>query len=824
MPNENVCEFAGIHLLDTVWNVDREYTYRIPESLRDRVKKGSLVVIPFGNGNVKKTGFVVSVGNVCFASSPKEIISVLDYGKYLPKESVGLSRFMKQRCFCTVGSAVRIMLPPGVNTKRSIWYSVGEEPEKFSDDESEEIYRYVSAEDKITHFELVKIYSEEKIKKLVKTGVLIKLEAVCEKENSKTEIYCSLGRLPQKSERISDGRKRVISALSPEGNEKKSISLKNLCELAEVSQAVVKGLEKSGIVVFENKAVIRGIDLEDIDLSNGGNKRIFSSEMLNIEQKEAYSTLCGLMDSDEAKAALLFGVTGSGKTSVIIGAVSYALSKGKTAIVMLPEIGLTSQAISIFVSYFGEKCALLHSMLSEGERIDAYRRIISGEAKVVIGTRSAVFAPLENIGVIVLDEEQETSYKSEKTPKYHARDIARYRCGVNKALMLLASATPSVESYYKGIKGIYTLVKLEKRYGNMPLPKVIVADLRTDREEGERGMLGGELMARIRETKERDEQSILFVNRRGHSSHVGCHSCGFVYSCPNCSVSLTYHAYTGTGKGKLTCHYCGYTINKPSKCPSCDSIHLNYSGYGTQLLQEELEERLREYKTIRMDADTTSKKSSHKKLLKSFRNKEADILYGTQMIAKGFDFPNVTLVGVVLADSVLYMNDFRAGERTFSLITQLIGRAGRGTTPGNAVVQTYNPDHQVLKLAITQNYEKFFESEIALRKAVVFPPFCEIAIFSVSSKDETVLSSAALKIDEIYHNLLNEYNNSITAVKFGPFREGIYKINGTFRQKLVIKYRECAEVRELFSRMLTQFLELNIENVKIEIDINPLTI
>jgi primosomal protein N' (replication factor Y) len=490
---------------------------------------------------------------------------------------------------------------------------------------------------------------------------------------------------------------------------------------------------------------------------------------------------------------------------------------------MLPEIGLTSQAIGIFVSYFGDRCVLLHSMLSEGERIDAYRKIVSGDAKVVVGTRSAVFAPLRDIGLIVLDEEQETSYKSEKTPKYHARDIARYRCGVNKALMLLASATPSVESYYKGIKGIYTLIKLKNRYGNMPLPTVSISDLRVDREEAERGMIGDELLSNIRQTVDNDEQTILFVNRRGHSSHVGCHSCGYVYKCPNCSVSLTYHSYTASGKGKLTCHYCGYTIKKPEKCPECNSVHMNYSGYGTQLLQEELETRLSGVRALRMDADTTSKKSSHDKLLKSFRNREADILYGTQMVAKGLDFPAVTLVGVVHADAVLYMNDFRASERTFSLITQLIGRAGRGGKSGKAIVQTYNPDHQVLKLAVTQDYEKFFESEIALRKAVVFPPFCEIAVFSVSSKDELLVESAAKKLDSIYMSLKQEYVNT-NALKFGPFKEGVYKINGLFRQKLVIKYRECAEIRELFSKLMTQFLALGLSDVKLEADINPCTV
>ncbi len=813
MPNDNTGRFALVHLLDTVWNLDREYSYVIPREIKDVVIPGALVVVPFGNSNVKKTGFVVSVTDSCDVDGIKTVISVLDYGKYLPEEAVGLSKFIKQRCFCTVGAAVRLMLPPGVNTKRTVTYTAGEEPISFSSEECEEAYRYVCVKERVSHFDLLKVFGEESVKKLLKQGALVKNDSVFEKENSKTEIYCSLLRTPEKGDRITESRQKAVDVLLKE----KTLSMSELCEKANVTSAVVKGLEKNGIISFERKMLFRGLPIE-------AEEKRFAPEMLNEEQREAYETLCQLSDSGEAKASLLFGVTGSGKTSVIIGAVDYTLKKGKTAIVMLPEIGLTAQAMGIFVSYFGNKCVLLHSMLSEGERIDAYRRIISGEGKVVVGTRSAVFAPLTNIGLIVLDEEQETSYKSEKTPKYHARDIARYRCGANKALMLLASATPSVESYYKSLKGIYTLIKLKKRYGDVPLPTVTIADLRVDREDAQRGMIGEELLCRMKEAKEDDDQTILFVNRRGHSSHVGCHSCGYVYTCPNCSVSLTYHAYTQYGSGKLTCHYCGYSVKKPSKCPSCNSVHLNYSGYGTQLLQEELEEKLPHFKSLRMDADTTSKKSSHDKLLKSFRNKEADILYGTQMVAKGLDFPGVTLVGVVLADAVLYMNDFRAGERTFSLITQLIGRAGRGGKPGTAVVQTYNPDHQVLRLAITQDYEKFFESEISLRKAVVFPPFCEIAVFSIISKDETVLSSSAVKLDSIYKELTEKKFKGIAALKFGPFREGIYKINGSYRQKLVIKYRESVEARRLFGELMSEFLELGLDNVKLEVDINPGTV
>ncbi len=811
--------FASIYLIDTVWSLDSEYTYIVPEKLIDSVYPGCLVVVPFGNSNVKKTGFVVSVKEETVYEEVsikglKEIISVPDYGKFLPEESVGLARFIKQRCFCTIGSAVRVMLPPGVNTKRSICYVASDEPQSFPNEQCEEIYRYIQSKERIAHNDLVKLFGEdESIKKLIKLKAIIKIETIPEKENTRTETFCSIKRLPERGDRVSSSREKVIDVLLKE----RVLSIKELCEKADVSTAVINGLEKIGIISFEKKILFRGAPIENAE-------KQFAKEMLSGEQLEAYNTLCGLLDSGEPKASLLFGVTGSGKTSVIIGAVDYTLKKGKTAIVMLPEIGLTAQAMGIFVSYFGSRCVLLHSMLSEGERIDAYRRIINGEAVVVVGTRSAVFAPLKNIGLIVMDEEQESSYKSEKSPKYHARDIARYRCSVNNAVMLLASATPSVESYYKALQGVYTLIRMKNRYGNMPLPDVEVADLRIDREEAEKGMIGDVLLSALEETKENGDQSILFVNRRGHSSHVGCHACGYVYTCPNCSVSLTYHAYTTYGKGKLTCHYCGYSINKPAKCPGCDSLHLNYSGYGTQLLQEELEEKLRRAVALRMDADTTARKSAHDKILKNFRERKADILYGTQMVAKGLDFPGVTLVGVVHADAVLYMNDFRASERTFSLITQLIGRAGRGGKHGRAIVQTYNPDHQVLKLAITQDYEKFFESEIALRKAVVFPPFCDIAVFSVASKDETQLNNASIKLDSIYKSIKEESFAKLTAMKFGPFREGIYKINGSFRQKLVVKYRDSAEARRFFAKIIDGFLALNMENVRVEIDINPGTV
>ena len=485
---------------------------------------------------------------------------------------------------------------------------------------------------------------------------------------------------------------------------------------------------------------------------------------------------------------------------------------------MVPEIALTPQTVGIFCRRYGERVAVIHSSLSQGERLDAWRRIHRGDVDLVIGTRSAVFAPLSNLGLIVIDEEHEHTYKSESDPKYHARDIAAYRCGRHGALMLLASATPSLESFYKAKSGKYTLVPLRERYGGLKLPDAIIVDMREEIRLGNTTPISERLMSSLSETAERGEQAILFLNRRGYNSQISCKNCGEVISCPRCSVSLTYH--TSRDGGKLLCHLCGYTAPTPRCCPSCSSDNISFLGFGTQKVEGEIQKFLPDMTVMRMDADTTSGKMAYDKMLEDFRACRADILLGTQMVAKGHDFPKVTLVGAVLADSSLFVSDFRASERTFSLLTQVIGRAGRAKDGGVAIIQTYSPKNEIIRLACRQDYESFYDGEIAIRRELSYPPFCDMVSLTVTSSDERSLFDGAKRLsDSMISKLKGEYAGLPFTV-FGPFEAQVYKLNEKYRMKMVVKCRLNAKVRALFSSLLAEF-SLD-RKVTLTVDLNPL--
>ncbi|MBQ7821345.1 MAG: primosomal protein N' [Clostridia bacterium] len=553
---------------------------------------------------------------------------------------------------------------------------------------------------------------------------------------------------------------------------------------------------------------------------------------LSPAQQQAFDELASELDADEARAALLYGITGSGKTRVIKALIDRAVSTGRSVIVLVPEISLTPQTVDLFCSFYGTRVAVLHSSLSPAERFDARRRIESGEVDVVIGTRSAVFAPLKNLGMIVLDEEQEHTYKSDMSPKYHTKDIARYRAAYHKALMLLSSATPSFESFYKAESSSYKLVRLTERYGEAKLPEVIVADRRLDSAEADMSVIGSVLSSEIQKNLDKNEQSILFVNRRGYNNFVSCVMCGEVISCPNCSVSLTLHKKKNSKSGMLMCHYCNHREPLPEKCPSCQSTHLNFKGFGTQLAETELAEKFPKARILRMDADTVSGRSgnedttfNHEQILKDFREHKADILLGTQMVTKGHDFPDVTLVGIVNADSALYLDDYRATERAFSLITQVIGRAGRASKPGRAVIQTYNPDNETLLYASKQDYDSFYGSAIKLRRALVFPPFCDFALLTLSSDKENELFAATNELDKRLRELIGkggEYSN-IAATAFRPIEAPVYKVNNIYRMRLVIKCRFTKRCRELISLLLNEFTQ-KYTSVSLSADINPTNI
>ena len=542
--------------------------------------------------------------------------------------------------------------------------------------------------------------------------------------------------------------------------------------------------------------------------------------LLTRAQAGAYEQIERLYLENKPKAALLYGVTGSGKTKVIMRAIDRTVADGKSVIMMVPEIALTPQTVAIFCKRYGERVAVIHSSLSQGERLDAWRRIQRGEVDLVIGTRSAVFAPLSNIGMIVIDEEHEHTYKSESDPKYHARDVAAYRCGKHNALMLLASATPSLESFYKAKEGKYTLVPLRERYGGIKLPDAVIVDMREEIRLGNTSPISDRLLRSLSEVGERGEQAILFLNRRGYNSQISCKNCGDVITCPRCSVSLTYH--TGRGGGKLLCHMCGHTEPTPRVCPSCSSDNISFLGYGTQKVEGELSEYIPDMRVMRMDADTTSGKLAYDRMLEDFRNQKADILLGTQMVAKGHDFPKVTLVGAVLADTSLYVSDFRASERTFSLLTQVIGRAGRAKDGGIAVIQTYSPKNEIIRLACLQDYDKFYEGEIALRRELSYPPFCDMVSLTVTSTSEKELFAGAKKLSDLMLSKLRGEYSELPFTVFGPFEAQVYKINERYRMKMVVKCRLTVKTRQLFRYLLSEF-SLD-RRVTLAVDLNPLSV
>ncbi|MCF0121066.1 MAG: primosomal protein N', partial [Oscillospiraceae bacterium] len=506
--------------------------------------------------------------------------------------------------------------------------------------------------------------------------------------------------------------------------------------------------------------------------------------------------------------------TGSGKTLVYIRLIQETLKLGRKAIVLVPEIALTPQLLATFAAYFGESIAVLHSALGIGERYDEWKRIRSGEVDVVIGTRSAIFAPLENIGLIVLDEEQEYTYKSESSPRYHARDIAKYRCTHSDALLLLGSATPDVESMYAAEEGKYKLFRIRGRFNTAPLPQVTIADMKKDLKDGGGGMIGSVLRAELEENFSRGEQSILFINRRGTSTLVACGECGYTFTCPRCSVSITYHA----ANGRFMCHYCGYSESATSTCPDCGG-RLKFIGAGTQKIEEELSELFPGIEMIRMDLDTVSAMNSHEKLLSRFRNEKVPILLGTQMVTKGLDFENVTLVGVLSADQMLYINDFRAHERTFSLITQVVGRSGRGSKPGRAVIQTLTPENEILRLAANQDYDTFYSSEIELRKLSGTPPVKDLYTLTVSGLDAARVQEGCQKLRSALIGYLSDVPD---AVVLGPAPAPVAKVNNRFRFVLTLSCIGSKRIRNTISHLIREFSrDPYFKNNSVYADLNP---
>ena len=823
--------FAGVCLLDNPYSIDGVYDYVIPEELAGDISAGSFVTVPFGTANQRRLALVTELKDKSQYKEAKSIQSVCPEEMFLSEEMLGLCTFMKLRTLCTTGDAVRAMIPTSSLSRLVTTYTLSEEHISNPSDEVPSsdlfVYEYLRENGEISLDALRRRFGagvELRLKHLCTLGIAKKKSVLEEAKGEKTERVWQVAITNEDAYALIDGEAIKDVKLTSEA-QKKALAAILESELPMTASEIKEraGVTDTPLKTLLNKGILETLQLRQERNPYGNAKYLGRTPIhLNDEQSAAMETLSTLVDSGEAKAALLYGVTGSGKTCVMLSLIDKLLDRGRGVIVLQPEIALTPQSVAIFCARYGERVAVIHSGLSAGERYDAYCRIRDGRADVVIGTRSAVFSPVKNLGAIIIDEEQEHTYKSDQNPKYHTRDIARYRCAHNKALMLLASATPSLESYQKAKEGVYTLITLKHRFGAAKLPEVKIADMRSEVQGGSLSPLGEELMGELCRVTNAREQAVLFINRRGYNHFISCRSCGEAVTCPSCSVAMTYHTRRGTWhEGDLVCHWCGKRMPLPKECPNCHSEHLARMGFGTQRVEEELQTLLPKANILRMDTDTTTTKFAYDELLGRFRAHEADVLLGTQMVTKGHDFPDVTLVGVLLADASLYLDDYRAAEKTFAMLTQVIGRAGRADKEGIAVIQTNNPDSEIIRLACAQDYENFYEREIRLRKLLTFPPFCDIALLTITGSYESELLRATTLMAQMIKEMAAGDYKDVTLVTFGPFEAPVYRVDNKYRMRMVLKCKLTRRTLSMLAELLSTFGQRVSKKVTLSIDLNP---
>ncbi len=811
--------FAEVAVEGLAYHFDAPYSYLIPDALFELAKPGCRVMVPFGNGNRKKQGLILSVKSVLENRGQvklKSISSVIDDESLFDEEMLSLVTWLKENTFCTLFEAAKAMLPTGIGLSYVVSFMADDIDEQKFDklkDEEKRVFSYLK--EKHSYIKREKILEDLGIdatstilENLVKKGILV----------TNVDTKRKTGDLTIQSVRLAVDEETLEEALPTLTPKQRNVaklmvdigsaSVKEVCYFTGVTVAVVKALVTKGLLEIFDSEIYRKPRYSKV-------KSKTESPKLTEMQNNAFETLYAKYKEPKAAASLLFGVTGSGKTQVFLKLIEKVVEEDRGVIVMVPEIALTPQTLGIFYSYFGDKIAVFHSALSAGERIDEWKRVKKGEAKIAIGTRSAVFAPFDNLGLIVIDEEQEHTYKSEMSPRYHARDIARFRCAYNNALLVLSSATPSVESYKNAIDGKYTLVKMGERYGEAVLPEVVTVDV-TDTK----GAISNELYSAVEECLDNKKQAILLMNRRGFNTFASCGACKTVLSCPNCSISLTYHS----ANKRLMCHYCGYSAQYTDTCPECGEKNVRYAGFGTQKIEDELESIFPGARVLRMDADTTMARYSYQDKLTAFANGEYDILLGTQMVAKGLDFPNVTLVGIISIDHQLFNDDFRSSEKAFDLLTQVIGRAGRGSYKGKAYIQTVQPEHDIIELSAMQDYESFYATESVIRKAMVYPPYCDICLLTFTSEQQIqALNGAKHFFDLICESVQTDYSD-VKVNLLGPIQPRISKISNKYRYVLTIKCKNNKRFRNMVSDVLVKYMKnTKFSNVSVVADINPLS-
>ncbi len=807
---------AKVAVENTSYHFDKEYSYLIPDHMLSAAAPGCRVKVNFGKGGQTRLGLITELTDKVDENVRiKPVSEILDAEPVLNDEMLRLARWIKEHTFCTLYESSRILLPTGINHKIQVSYIKSDVQADDELDGSEKlVFEYISGHHgSVRRDKLLKAVGlsepTDVPDRLVSKGLIQKsFEAVRNSGDAVIRMVrlTDTARSGEYPGKLSEKQQEVISLLSEMG----CASVKEICYFTGFTTSVVMSLQKKGLLEFYDDEVYRN-PYSSVDTPGEQTEII-----LTVEQEKAYRELSENRRSGNGRPALLFGVTGSGKTQVYLKLIDDVVAENKGVIVMVPEISLTPQALSIFHKRYGRNVAVFHSALSISERLDEWKRVNNGEASIVVGTRSAVFAPLKNIGLIIIDEEQEHTYKSEQSPRYNAKEVARFRCAMHNSMLLLASATPSVESYALALKGKYSLSTLENRYGNAVLPEVITVDMCLEQQEGNTAPLSRELINAVFENKEQGHQSILLINRRGYNTFAACTKCKSVITCPSCSISMTYHH----ANNKLMCHYCGYSTDFSTVCSVCGEDSVRYSGFGTQKIEDEIRELLPGIKILRMDADSTMAKNSRENKLEAFAKGDYDVLIGTQMVAKGLDFENVTLVGVVSVDQQLHNDDYRSFERTFDLLTQVVGRAGRGQYKGKAIIQTLSPENNIIRLAADQDYRSFFNTEIQLRKVLIYPPFCDLCVLSISGENEIDVQKGAKKILDIIKEETYKYDQKI--IVLGPMPARVLKVSNRYRYRIIIKCKNSPGFRGMISELLCNVSEnSDFNKIAVFADMNP---
>ena len=785
------------------YSIDKPYSYLVPDALAAAAVPGVRVMVPFGRGNKESEGLILARVQEPKLPGSKAIRQILDPEPVLDKAGIDLALWMRGRYFCTVFEAVKTILPAGLwYGLREIW-SLAMEPETARSTAVgiPGAWQVLDLLEKQGGKADIRVLRDalgdgaEKPLKAMKKAKILTCETdakrkIADKSHRMVELAVNTEdayALTEPKRRSAPARYEVVNFLATAGR----IPAAEVSYYTGASARTLKTMEKAGLIAFSEEEELRVPSLDDVEPG--------PEIVLNEEQQRAFEEILGRVQAAKPSVTLLHGVTGSGKTQVYLRLVQETLALGKTAMVLVPEIVLTPQMMRKFSSYFGSRVAMLHSSLKMTERYDQWKRIRRGEVDVVLGTRSALFAPLKNLGLIIMDEEQEGSYQSENVPRYDAREVAKYLCVREKAALVLGSATPTVESAWAAEQGSYQKALLRRRYNENALPEVLIADLRQEILNGNPGLISTPLRQELEKNLAAGEQSILFLNRRGSSRMLLCGECGYVPQCPRCSTAMTYHS----ANGRLMCHYCGHSEPAADTCPECGGW-MKHVGAGTQKVEEELRELFPEAGILRMDADTTA--GGHEEILQTFERERVPILLGTQMVAKGLDFENVTLVGVLSADISLYVDNYQAAERTFSLLTQVVGRAGRGGKTGRAVIQTYTPGNDVIRCAARQDYDAFYESEIRMRRLRRYPPFADLFTVTVSGTEEGRVLRAAVSVRETLRQLCRRPELAAGEPEvLGPAPAPVVKVNNRFRYRCTLVGKNDKATREMLAWLQKDF-------------------